>query len=74
MALDPGLGNKIKATVTDVKGKCSAGHKAGDSFDISCHNPAGLCGFFYNRIFPNLQTFQFGGDMPWWQGDTIQLQ
>lgn len=74
MALDPGLGYKITATIADVKGKCTAGHKVGDSFEISCHNPAGLCGFFYHRIFPNLQTFQFGGDVPWWQGDTIQLQ
>ena len=74
MANDPGLGFRIVATVTDVKGECSVGHKVGESFDISCHNPAGLCGFFYHHIFPNLQTFQFGGSMPWWQGDAIQLQ
>jgi uncharacterized repeat protein (TIGR04076 family) len=74
MVKDPGLGYKVVATVTDVKGECSAGHKVGESFEISCHNPAGLCGFFYHRIFPNLQTFQFGGRMPWWRGDTIQLQ
>lgn len=52
MALDPGLGYKITATIAEVEGKCTAGHKVGDSFDISCHNPAGLCGFFYHRIFP----------------------
>ena len=74
MVKDPGLGYKVMATVTDVKGKCNADHRVGESFEISCHNPAGLCGFFYQRIFPNLQTFQFGGRMPWWQGDTIQLQ
>jgi uncharacterized repeat protein (TIGR04076 family) len=74
MAEDPGLGYKIVATVTDVKGKCSAGHKRGEKFEISCHNPAGLCGFFYNKIFPSLQTFQFGGCLPWWQGESIQLQ
>lgn len=74
MARDPGLGYRIIATVTDVKGKCSAGHTVGESFEISCHNPAGLCGFFYSKIFPSLQTFQFGGRMPWWQDDTIFLQ
>jgi uncharacterized repeat protein (TIGR04076 family) len=33
-----------------------------------------LCGWFYHDIFPSLQTFQFGGALPWWQGDTIQLR
>jgi uncharacterized repeat protein (TIGR04076 family) len=65
MAKDPELGYKMVATVVDVKGKCSVGHKVGDSFEISCHNPAGLCGFFYHNIFPSLQTFQFGANMPW---------
>jgi uncharacterized repeat protein (TIGR04076 family) len=74
MVKDPMLGYKVVATVTGVKGTCNVDHREGESFEISCHNPAGLCGFFYHRIFPNLQTFQFGGDMPWWQGDTIQLQ
>lgn len=73
MAADPGIGKKIIATVISAKGHCSAGHKEGDSFEISCHNPAGLCGFFYHDIFPSLQTFQFGGSLPWWQGDEIEL-
>ncbi len=73
MAQDPGIGYKVVATVTESKGHCSAGHKAGESFEISCHNPAGLCGFFYHDIFPTLQTFQFGGHLPWWGGDTIQV-
>jgi uncharacterized repeat protein (TIGR04076 family) len=73
MAKDPKLGYKMVATVVDVKGQCNAGHKVGDSFEISCHNPAGLCGFFYHNIFPSLQTFQFGANMPWWQGETVLL-
>ncbi|HWQ18785.1 MAG TPA: TIGR04076 family protein [Methanotrichaceae archaeon] len=73
MLTDPGLGYKVMATIVSIKGECSAGHKAGDQFEISCHNSGGLCGFFYHHIFPNLQTFQFGGNMPWWQGDIIQL-
>ena len=74
MAKDPGLGYRVKATVTGVKGKCNAGHREGDTFEISCHNPAGLCGFFYHDLFPHLSAFQFGGNFPWWEGDTIQLQ
>jgi uncharacterized repeat protein (TIGR04076 family) len=69
MAKDPGIGYRVVATITGVKGECSA-----DTFEISCHNPGGLCGFFYHDIFPNLSTFQFGGNYPWWEGDMIQLQ
>jgi uncharacterized repeat protein (TIGR04076 family) len=73
MAKDPGIGYKVTATVLSVKGDCSAGHRAGETFEISCHDPAGLCGYFYHSIFPSLQCFQFGGAMPWWQGDTIEV-
>lgn len=74
MAKDPGLGKKITAKVISARGTCNAGHKEGDSFDLCCHNPDGLCGFFFHDIFPSLMTFQFGGNLPWWSGDTIQLQ
>ncbi len=73
MAKDPGIGCQVIAKVISVKGDCSAGHSAGDTFEISCHDPAGLCGYFYHDIFPSLQCFQFGGSMPWWQGDVIEL-
>jgi uncharacterized repeat protein (TIGR04076 family) len=74
MAQDPGIGYRVEATVTGVKGKCSSAHHVGETLEISCHNPGGLCGFFYHDIFPNLMTFQFGGNLPWWQGDLIELQ
>ena len=74
MAEDPGLGYRVLATVIEAKGHCSAGHRKGDTFEISCHDTGGLCGFCYHHIFANLQTFQFGGDLPWWQGDTIHQQ
>lgn len=73
MAKDPQLGYKVVATVTEIKGKCNAGHDKGESFQISIHDSGGLCGSFYHNIFPSLQTLQFGGSMPWWQGDSIQL-
>ena len=74
MAKDPQIGYKIEATILGVKGDCDAGHKKGESFEISCFDAARLCGWFYHDIFPSLQTFQFGGSLPWWKGDTIQLQ
>lgn len=74
MAQDPGIGYKISATVMESKGTCSAGHQVGDTFSICCHDPGGLCGFFFHAIFPDLMTFQFGGNLPWWEGDTIQVQ
>jgi uncharacterized repeat protein (TIGR04076 family) len=69
-----GIGHKIVATITNIKGQCSAGHKEGEQFEISCHDSGGLCGFCYHHIFSNLQTLQFGGKMPWWQGDKIIQQ
>lgn len=74
MATDPKIGYKVIGTIIGVKGNCNAGHRLGDTFEISCHNPSGLCGFFYHDIFPTLATFQFGGNMPWWEGDVIEVQ
>lgn len=74
MAKDPGIGYKVIAEVIGAKGSCSAGHKVGDKMEISCHNPSKMCGWFYHDIFPDLCTFQFGGSLPWWSGDTIEVQ
>ncbi|MFH2012647.1 MAG: TIGR04076 family protein [Pseudomonadota bacterium] len=74
MVRDPGIGKKIIATIKDVKGDCTVGHQKGDTFEISCHNSGGLCGFFYHDIFPSLSTFQFGGNLPWLKGDKIELE
>jgi len=32
-----------------------------------------MCGFFYSAIFAALQTFGFGGKLPWWDGDVIEV-
>ena len=74
MALDPGEGFEIRATVAHVKGHCVAGHHAGETLALNCFDSGGLCGFFYHDIFPALETFQFGGKLPWWKGDTVELQ
>ena len=74
MAKDPGIGHKITATVMHQKGHCGAGHTVGDSFPISCHDSGRLCGFFYHEIFPDLQTMQFGGNMPWWKDGVAEVR
>lgn len=74
MATDPKLGNKLVATVVGLKGQCNAGHKVGDTFELSCWNTGGLCGWFYHDIFPHLSALQFGGNFPWWEGDAIELE
>jgi uncharacterized repeat protein (TIGR04076 family) len=74
MAKDPAIGFQVTASVTGIKGNCTAGHRVGESFGISCHDAGGLCGWCYHAIFPMLQTFQFGGNLPWWNGaDEIDL-
>ncbi|MCJ7490656.1 MAG: TIGR04076 family protein [Dehalococcoidia bacterium] len=72
----PQVGNRVWATVRNVKGDCSMGHKVGDEFEISAHNTAGLCGFFYHDIFPYLVMLQFGGGFPaaWGDPDSVQLK
>ncbi len=58
------LGYQVVATIISVKGNCGWGHEAGDTFKISCHDTAGLCGFFYHDIFPRIAMLQFGGGFP----------
>ena len=65
---------KMIAKVTGLAGHCAAGHKAGDQFEISCYQPNGICGFLLHHIFPNLQTFEFGGKMPWWNEKNLYLE
>lgn len=69
-------GHKIIATIKSVKGSCSWGHEEGDSFEISCHDTAGLCGFFYHDIYPQLMMLQFGGGFPptWGDPDVVNVE
>jgi uncharacterized repeat protein (TIGR04076 family) len=69
------VGHRVVATIKSVKGTCSWKHKAGDSFDISAHDTAGLCGFFYHDIFPYILMLQFGGGFEeWGQPDSLELE
>jgi uncharacterized repeat protein (TIGR04076 family) len=69
------IGHRVVATVKSVKGTCHWNHKAGDSFEISAHDTAGLCGFFYHDIFPFILMLQFGGGFEeWGEPDSVELQ
>ncbi|MFQ5381323.1 MAG: TIGR04076 family protein [Dehalococcoidia bacterium] len=68
------IGHKVIGTVTEVKGTCSWGHKVGDRFELSGHDTAGLCGFFYHDIFPNVVMLQTGGSWPWGDADTVEAE
>jgi uncharacterized repeat protein (TIGR04076 family) len=69
------VGQRVIATIKSVKGTCHWKHKAGDSFEISAHDTAGLCGFFYHDIFPYILMLQFGGGFQeWGQPDSLELQ
>ena len=69
-------GHKVIATVKSVKGSCSWGHEVGDTFSISCHDTAGLCGFFYHDAYPYIAMLQFGGGFPkeWGNPDVLTVE
>jgi len=70
------VGYRVVGTIKGVKGFCSAGHKVGDQFELSGHNTAGMCGFFYHDIFPYIIMLQFGGAFPaeWGDPDVVELE
>ncbi len=58
------IGYRVIGTIKSIKGSCHAGHKVGDSFELSGHNSAGVCGFLYHDLFPYIIMLQFGGGFP----------
>jgi len=72
----PRVGRRVVGTIKAVKGNCSWGHKVGDTFEISAHDTAGVCGFFYHDIFPYVIMLQFGGGFPetWGGPDKVELE
>ncbi|HAV10280.1 MAG TPA: hypothetical protein DCX22_01495 [Dehalococcoidia bacterium] len=55
----------VIATVISQKGTCSAGHKAGDVFDIGELTPDGMCAWAYYTLYPFSTVLRFGGSFPW---------
>lgn len=76
MAEKPRFGYRVVGTILDVKGTCNAGHKKGDTIELSGHETGGLCGFFYHDIFPYIIMLQFGGGFPaeWGDPDVVVLE
>ncbi len=71
----PRVGHRVVGTIKAVKGDCHWGHKVGDTFEISAHDTAGLCGFFYHDIFPYIVMLQFGGGFEeWGYPDSMELE
>jgi len=60
----PQIGFKVIGTIKEIKGFCNAGHKVGDTMELSGHQTGGLCGYFYHDIFPFIIMLQFGGSFP----------
>jgi len=65
-------GEKVKLKIVSVKGKCEAGHVAGQEFDLSgdvtigySGKPGVLCQALFYNIYPNYRTLKFGGSLPW---------
>ena len=56
---------KVVAKIVSQKGRCVAGHKVGDEFDIGDLTPAGMCSYAFHSIYPFATVLQFGGAFPW---------
>ena len=56
MAQDPGIGYRVKAPITDIKGECGAGHRVGETFKSAATIPA-ACRLVSHDIFPGLTRF-----------------
>lgn len=69
----PQPGYIVTASVIQIKGHCNAGLNVGDTFPLACRTTGAMCGFFYSAIFADLQTFEFGGKLPWWDNDVIEV-
>ena len=76
MAGEKKIGFTVIGTIRKVKGSCSAGHKAGDSMELSLHKTGGLCGAFYHDIYPHVVMLQMGGSFPteWGEADVLELE
>jgi hypothetical protein len=74
MAKDPGIGKKVTAKIISVNRKCTLVIRGVIHLRSVVITMVGCVDFCYRDIFPSLSTFQFGGNLPWWEGNTIQLQ
>ncbi len=58
---------KVVATVVEIRGegRCSYGHRVGDTFEFTEFTPGGLCRFAYGSLQAAVATLLYGGRFPW---------
>jgi uncharacterized repeat protein (TIGR04076 family) len=63
---------KVVLKIVSVQGKCAAGHKVGEEYDLDgdfCLGYSGtgkaLCPSAFYAAFPNWRILRFGGELPW---------
>ena len=61
---------KIKIRVVEIRGsgKCPAGLKVGDTFEIDTNGqpvPINFCGWAFVSLWPFITPLRYGGTLPW---------
>jgi uncharacterized repeat protein (TIGR04076 family) len=63
---------KVILKIISVKGTCSAGHRAGQEFDLSqdfvlgtSGAPGVICPTAFHAVFPFWRVLRHGGEFPW---------
>jgi uncharacterized repeat protein (TIGR04076 family) len=61
---------KITVKVVEIRGtgKCSAGLKVGDTFEINESGqpvPINFCGWAFTTLWPFITPLRYGGSLPW---------
>ena len=70
---------KLMGKIIEVNGECYADHFAEEEIDLTLElkgkivRSVPLCPFFFNVIFPYLNTLQFGGTLPWQEDPNILI-
>lgn len=66
---------KVIATIVEIRGdgKCSYGHKVGDSFEFTQFTPARLCQFAYDSMRSAVAALLYNGQFPWTNNSDVSF-
>ncbi|MEW6724731.1 MAG: TIGR04076 family protein [Bacillota bacterium] len=56
---------KVRVTVLSQRGKCSQGHRVGDSWVIGDKTEGGICFSAFCSLLPWVQMLRFDGKTAW---------
>jgi uncharacterized repeat protein (TIGR04076 family) len=59
------MAHNFEVKITGLKGFCRAGHKVGDTINVTPLSAGTLCGSAYHAIFPMLIALDMGAKLPW---------